>query len=196
MAQLAEIALDLWEERGYSAVSMGEIAATAGVTTRTLHRYFSSKSDIIWGELARAFDDLELSLKATPGDLPLLVRIRSAIGTVLSTDGDAPEHRRRLRIVARTPELQAATSPPFLAWRATVRDFARAHLTGPSAQLDAEIIASAVQSVTMVAITWWALHGDASPENHVDHALRLLESGFREAPPDAVPLAARESTPQ
>ena len=77
---------------------------------------------------------------------------------------DTEGNRRRLRIVGRSAELQPATSPPFVA--------------GPSAELTAEVIAAAVQSVTMVTLTWWAVHGQIAPEQLVDQALRGLESGF------------------
>ncbi|CAN5487842.1 TetR family transcriptional regulator [soil metagenome] len=175
---LADIALGLWEERGYAAVSMGEIAAAAGVNTRTLHRYFACKSDIIWLTLSSSFDDLADALADTPGHLSVLTRVRLAILATLSTSVDIADNRRRLRIVARSTTLQSAASPPFVAWRGVIRDFASHHLDGPSAELNAEIIATAVQSVTMVTLIWWAEHGQIPPEQLVAQGLGALESGF------------------
>jgi AcrR family transcriptional regulator len=176
--ELADLALNLWTQHGYDAVSMGQIAAAAGVNTRTLHRYFPSKSDIIWLTLGSSFDDLADDLAATSAEQSLLTRVRLAILATLRANADTTDNRRRLRIVARTATLQSAASPPFVAWRGVIRDFASHHLDGPAADLSAEIIANAVQSVTMATLTWWAEHGQVPPEQLVDQALRSLESGL------------------
>jgi AcrR family transcriptional regulator len=61
-------ALRLFDERGYDAVSMEFIAGSVGMSRRTLHRYFSSKDEIVLGrfdELGDAFVEL---LRARPMD--------------------------------------------------------------------------------------------------------------------------------
>ncbi len=46
---LARVAIGLFAERGYDAVSMADIAEAAGVGRRSLFRYFPSKADLVWG---------------------------------------------------------------------------------------------------------------------------------------------------
>lgn len=175
---LADVALRLWEQRGYEEVSMGEIATAAGVTTRTLHRYYPSKSDIVWLSLGSSFDDLADELAATAPDLDPLARIRAAITASVRRNVGLTDHRRRLRIIARSTKLQSASSPPFVAWRTVIENFTRQHLQGPSADLAAKIIGTAVQSVTMTTLTWWAEHGQLPPDQLLDQTLRSLETGF------------------
>lgn len=179
---LADIALSLWEQRGYENVSLNEIAAEAGINTRTLHRYYPAKSDIIWKRLGTSFDDLADELAATPPHLGPLTRIRAATTATVRTNATIPDNRRRLRIIARSPALQSATSPPFVAWRTVIRNFARHHLHGHAADLTAEIIATAVQSVTMTTLTWWAEHGQTPPHQLLDQTLGSLENGFTTSP--------------
>jgi len=174
--RLADVALRLWEERGYAEVSIREVAEAAGVDLRTVHRYFPAKSDIIWGAVLSSFDDLATRLEATPDDRPPLDRIRLAVTGAVRAD-TGPLDRRRLRVIARTPELQSTFSPPFVAWRATIRAFVAARLDPPD-DLVATAVATAAQAVTLAALTWWAEHPGTTPEDAVDRALAALAGGF------------------
>ena len=177
---LADVALDLWERHGYSEISLGSVAEAAGVNTRTLHRYFSSKSDIVWQALDTSFGDLRAALETTPEHLSLISRLRLGIVASMPAGEDASleDNRRRLRIISRSPELRANTSPPFIAWRNVLRDFACVHIGARPGDLTPEVVASSVQAATMVALVWWAEHSQRPPEEVVDRALRELEAGF------------------
>jgi AcrR family transcriptional regulator len=46
-AEIEEVALDLFVHRGYSKVSVDDIASAAGVSARTFYRYFDTKEDVL-----------------------------------------------------------------------------------------------------------------------------------------------------
>jgi AcrR family transcriptional regulator len=46
-AEFERIAMDLFVERGYAAVSVEDIADAAGVSARTFYRYFTAKEDVL-----------------------------------------------------------------------------------------------------------------------------------------------------
>jgi AcrR family transcriptional regulator len=46
-AEFERIAMDLFIERGYAAVSVDDIADAAGVSARTFYRYFTAKEDVL-----------------------------------------------------------------------------------------------------------------------------------------------------
>jgi len=49
-ATIAAAALELFAAHGYAAVTVGEVAAAAGVGERTLYRYFADKQDLLCAE--------------------------------------------------------------------------------------------------------------------------------------------------
>jgi AcrR family transcriptional regulator len=46
-AEFERIAMDLFVQRGYTAVSVEDIADAAGVSARTFYRYFTTKEDVL-----------------------------------------------------------------------------------------------------------------------------------------------------
>jgi AcrR family transcriptional regulator len=46
-AEFERIAMDLFVQRGYAAVSVEDIADAAGVSARTFYRYFTAKEDVL-----------------------------------------------------------------------------------------------------------------------------------------------------
>ena len=46
-AEFERIAMDLFVQRGYAAVSVDDIADAAGVSARTFYRYFTTKEDVL-----------------------------------------------------------------------------------------------------------------------------------------------------
>ncbi|OLR95018.1 TetR/AcrR family transcriptional regulator [Actinokineospora bangkokensis] len=57
-ALLARAAADLFAQRGYHAVAVGDIAAAAGITAPALYRHFPSKQDLLGHVLLTGVDEL------------------------------------------------------------------------------------------------------------------------------------------
>ncbi|MFE3502288.1 TetR family transcriptional regulator [Kitasatospora sp. NPDC059160] len=51
--RLQGAALDLFSERGCAATTTAAIAERAGVTDRTFYRYFTDKSEVLFGDEGR-----------------------------------------------------------------------------------------------------------------------------------------------
>ncbi|WP_232497609.1 TetR/AcrR family transcriptional regulator [Agromyces humatus] len=98
-ARLADAALDLFSQRGYSAVTVDDIADRAGVTARTFFRQFRDKEEVLFAE-----DDLLLpSLLATIAEPtgpvaaePLMAR---ALGALAERMQSAHEPLRRRQAI-------------------------------------------------------------------------------------------------
>jgi AcrR family transcriptional regulator len=73
LSEYERIALELFAARGYHKVTVDAIAAAAGITTRTLFRYFPSKQDCLLGLARRGLaEELEMIKSLDPSDDPLL----------------------------------------------------------------------------------------------------------------------------
>jgi AcrR family transcriptional regulator len=72
LGEYERIALELFADRGFHDVTVDDIAAAAGVTTRTLFRYFPSKQDCLLGFPRRGLqEELEMIKSLDPSDDPL-----------------------------------------------------------------------------------------------------------------------------
>ena len=101
-------ALDLYATRGYDNTTVGDVAAHAGVTSRTYFRYFPDKREVLFGGADRLRDRIARSLRDAPADMPPLaatLHAMSACEDLFHLHGY--EHLRRRDAVIRTSsELQ------------------------------------------------------------------------------------------
>ncbi|MDE3205043.1 MAG: TetR family transcriptional regulator [Acidobacteriota bacterium] len=66
------VALELFAKRGYREITVDDIAASAGVSARTLFRYFPSKEDFLLGLPRRGIANLTGTISALePSDDPV-----------------------------------------------------------------------------------------------------------------------------
>ena len=88
-------ALDLYATRGYDHTTVGDVAARAGVTSRTYFRYFPDKREVLFGGADGLRDRISRSLRDAPADMPPLAAALHA----MSACGDLyhPREHGRLR---------------------------------------------------------------------------------------------------
>jgi AcrR family transcriptional regulator len=72
---VSDIAIRLFLEKGYDAVSVAEIAAAAEISKPTLFRYFPSKEDLVFHRIADHEDEAARVVAEAP-DVPPLVSLR------------------------------------------------------------------------------------------------------------------------
>jgi len=108
--QVIDAALVLFGERGYDAVTMEQVADSVGMSRRTLHRYFTSKDDIVLGKydaLGGTFVEL---LRSRPLDESAWDSLRQVFGYSVDNFGDEELARRDAtiaRIIDASPALFA-----------------------------------------------------------------------------------------
>ena len=86
---LVETALRLFDERGYSEVTVEDICAVVEVSARTFFRYFPSKEHLLGAPITEVLDVLQAELKRQPAG-----RVWPALRTSLLAAVDEIEARR------------------------------------------------------------------------------------------------------
>jgi mycofactocin system transcriptional regulator len=161
-AAIEQAAFSLFEERGFEATTLDDIAAEVGVGRRTLFRYYPSKNDILWGQFDDSLRRFEQFLTGLPADVPVVDAIRRAILDFNALDRDAvAQHRQRMRLLLTTPALLAHSEIRYAAWRDVVARFV-ARRTGLDASNLLPAVAGRVSlALSLAAYEQWLLQGDA-----------------------------------
>ncbi len=164
--RLRAAALDLFEERGYRAVTVEEIAAAASVSHMTFFRHFPTTERVLMDD---PFDPvIAAAIASQPTELPPIERLArgfKALAPLLDAELTA-DARRGIAIAARTPELQA----PMAANTAETERAIIAACVDPDAPAEDtawRIAAAAALAAVTSALLDWALHDDPRPLSEI-----------------------------
>jgi AcrR family transcriptional regulator len=102
---LQNAAYKLFFEKGYRKTTVDDIAAAAGVSTRTYYRYYRNKEDVVLGPLGESLERYREILAGRPSTEPPLQAMQESFMEFTSEVED-PGTRTRLELVAAEPELQ------------------------------------------------------------------------------------------
>ena len=80
---LVDAAFRLFQEKGFDATTVEEIADAVDVSARTFFRYFSSKEDVVLTFQEEQFRAMVDALAARPADEPVLTSLRNAAVAVV-----------------------------------------------------------------------------------------------------------------
>ncbi|WP_166132971.1 mycofactocin system transcriptional regulator [Nocardioides ochotonae] len=128
-AAIEQAAFALFRERGFEATTLDAIAEAVGVGRRTLFRYYQSKNDIPWGRFDLTLERFRELLRTTPDDLGIYPAVGRAIVEFNRFPADAsPPHAERMRLILRTPALQAHSALRYAEWRRVIAEYAAAGL--------------------------------------------------------------------
>ncbi|MGK0715228.1 mycofactocin system transcriptional regulator [Leucobacter sp. W1153] len=122
--EISRTAITLFLERGFDETFVDDIARAAGISRRTLFRYFPSKNDLPWGEFDELIDALRRRLAAVDQE----ISIENALRQVIIEVNDYPEderayHRHRMGLLLTVPSLAAHSTLRYAAWRQVVAEF-------------------------------------------------------------------------
>ncbi|WP_241265735.1 TetR/AcrR family transcriptional regulator [Streptomyces boncukensis] len=174
----------LFEEQGYDATPVDQIAEAAEVSPSTVFRYFPTKEDIV---LTDEHDPVvEETLRERPAGEPPIAALRQALYSSLAriVEADAAEALQRMRLIREVPALRARMSEQSAN---TCRVLARAlsDRTGrPVDDLELRIVTGAMLGALTEAMFSW-IDSD-SPEQGtltelealVTRALDVLDRGL------------------
>jgi AcrR family transcriptional regulator len=190
---VADIALRLFLERGFEAVTVGEIAREADVAEKTVFNYFPTKEDLVYGRLETfEFALLEAIRSREPREsvVEAFERFVLASGGLL---GGAAADRERLKAVSemivRSPSLLAREHQVFARYTASLASLLADEAGAGARDVTPWVVANALIGVHRALVDYVRTETLAGKTNativrgvraHARGALELLSDGLRD----------------
>jgi len=160
---ITDAAIDLFAARGFGEVSVDDVANAAGIGRRTVFRYYASKNAIPWGDFDAHLHQLRDLLDGISPEASLGDALRSALLAFNTFDeGETARHRRRMRVILQTDELQAYSMTMYAGWRTVIAEFVARRAGLDPAELRPQTVAWTMLGVALSAYERWL--GDESLE--------------------------------
>lgn len=173
------MAIDLFTEHGFDEVSVEDVAQAAGIARRTLFRYYVSKNAIPWGEFDAHLQQLRELLDAVDPAVPLRDALRDALLTFNTFDEpEALRHRRRMRVILQTAELQAYSMTMYAGWREVIAGFVARRCGLPVTDLRPQTVAWTMLGVALSAYERWLADEALALPQALGEAFDVLCRGF------------------
>ncbi|GAA1709912.1 TetR/AcrR family transcriptional regulator [Isoptericola hypogeus] len=180
MRAVQRVALDLFERRGYDAVSIAQIAAEAQVAERTVYRHFGTKEMlVVHDELDAAFIGDVVRRATTVG---AIAGVREALAAVppeawRGEGAEAGGWLRKMRLLRATPSLHATFERATSTLGDALGAAESAAATG-LAPYPARVRGRAVAAMLAVAVdAWLESDGEADLRDLVAQGIDALTTG-------------------
>lgn len=180
MARIQAVALDLFDEHGYQAVTVEQIAEASEVSPSSVYRYFGTKEQIVLlgeFEVDVAHARLDRGVEGSPLDVTRSV-MRTVMGHLVGEDEE--RIRRQMRHVMSDPALEAALAHQVYAASETLGDIFAARLERRADDLEVQVLAHVIVGALLGGLHHWHGTGFREPLRDVlDRCIGLLEAGLR-----------------
>lgn len=175
---VARIAVGLFLDRGYDAVSVEEIAAAAGMSERSFFRYFATKEAVLRRYRISLAARLVRTFEGRPSDDAPLAALRSAyIETAHIPTDERPRVHALGRLLASAPDVWAKDLGETVADASVIAELGRRMGAGP-ADLRPAVLAAAVSAAAAIGWNSWVRSaGDEDPGSVVASAIDVLGVG-------------------
>jgi len=169
---IANVAIDLFDTYGFSAVSVDDVAVASGIARRTLFRYYASKSAIPWGDFDSHLREFREVFDAADLTLPMATTLRAALLDFNTFDeSEATRHRRRMRLILDTAELQAYSMTLYAGWRDVVAAFVAKRTVARPDDLVPQTVGWLMLGVALAAHQHWLSLGEKADAQSLRAAL-------------------------
>jgi AcrR family transcriptional regulator len=181
LIDLAETAIDLFQERGYDNVTVEDIAAAVNVSPRTFFRYYSSKESVLFPNEAETSALLREAFLSRPPEEPVLVAVQQSLMTLAA---DFQQRRStmqtRKEIIEQSPDLRARELEQAHVWEQILAEVIAQRTMSKPEQLAPRVIAAACVAGIRVAIdVWLDSEEDLDLLGMTSEVLERLDKGLR-----------------
>ena len=178
-AEIAAKAMELFLDQGFEETTVNQIAASVGMSGRSLFRYFDTKEDMVIGGLVELGQDVAQALEHRPADEEPWTALRHALDVCVESLTGDQVGLRRAKMLADTPSLRTAMLDKQLRWQRMLVPHVEQRLraSGQPQPLQARALVSAALSCLDVAATVWTeVEGGRPLADLVDEAFAAVRS--------------------
>ena len=181
---ITDVAIELFTERGFAEVSVDDVARAAGISRRTLFRYYASKNAIPWG----AFDTHLAHLRELLDTVDPRVRLGEALRAALLAfntfdESETVRHRQRMRVILQTAELQAYSMTMYAGWREVIAGFVARRSDCKTTDLLPQTVAWTMLAVALSAYEHWLSDESVTLPTALGNAFDVVGDGLERPAP-------------
>jgi AcrR family transcriptional regulator len=185
-AHIRDNAMALFRERGFESVTVGEIAAAAEVSRKTVFNYFPTKEDLVYSDLEAYEEALLAAIRARrPGESALKAFGRFVLAPtgLLAKESADQELKETSSMIASSPALLAREHQVFARYTAALGQLLAEETDAPGDDARPWVAATSMIGLQRTLIAYVRGHLDA-PTLAADvrkqgrQGLRLLERGL------------------
>jgi len=158
--EILDTALRLFTEQGYDETTIAQIAREAGVSQRTLFRYFGTKEDLLGGGQDRFGQVLTDTISELPPDVGVWEALRAGVAAVLALHDSREQALERFRLLHKTASLRAGYLEKRLRFQEDLLPLVEARMdaaapaAGSADPRARAVIATAFACLDAASMTW------------------------------------------
>ncbi|KMO95835.1 TetR/AcrR family transcriptional regulator [Streptomyces roseus] len=165
VASIFDTAMRLFAEQGYEATTIAQIAKEAGISQRSLFRYFGTKEDIVCGEQEELGELLRATVEAQPAAATAWEALRAGFEVLMEAHGEPGKLLEITTLIFDTPPLRARYTQKRLRWQELVQPAVTARMPageGPLPQVRAAAVTATVFACVDAATEAWVRSGGSA----------------------------------
>ena len=180
--QIAEVAFNVFAERGFDAVTATEVAEAAGISRASFFRYFESKEDAVFVAQEELGVKIAARLRERPAGEDAWSALRHALDPIIVTYRESPTHAlARLRLIRSTTKLRSHQLERFDQWKQLIGTTMAERLGVEKIDLRIEaMVAAALASLNAASSRWAASDGADDLIELIDEAFAAIAGPFPE----------------
>jgi AcrR family transcriptional regulator len=171
--QIAEVAFNVFAERGFDAVTATEVAEAAGISRASFFRYFESKEDAVFVAQEELGAKIAGRLRERPAGEDAWSALRQSLDPIIAVYRESPtQSLARLRLTRSTTKLRAHQLERFDQWKQLIGAALAERLGVEEVDLRIEALVAAALAALGSASSRWAASDGA------DDLIELIDEAF------------------
>ncbi|MEV0270437.1 TetR family transcriptional regulator [Hamadaea sp. NPDC050747] len=176
---LLTVTLRLAAERGLEHVTVEEICAEVGVSSRTFFNYFPNKDDAVLDDNTAAAEEMQRRLTDLLGEMPVLAAVHASLAAIIAEmEEERDRWLQRLAAIERSPSLLPRLIATSVKTEQQAAEIIARHVGVPADGYPALVIGVAGAAFRAAMQRWATGDGSRPLAAYVDEAFAALANGL------------------